>query len=92
MVDQIAQDRLFKAAAKGDKATIRALVFDDIDFDARDEEGRTAFNIATQFRHSDTAQTILAAKQMKTMQNLGLTSAGYENAIRNPARKTGTDQ
>lgn len=90
MVDRVAQARLFKAAEKGDKTAIRALVFDDVDFDARDEEGRTAFNIATQHRHSDAAQTLLAAKQMKAMQRLGLTSEGYENSVREPARKAAT--
>ena len=92
MVDQVIQNRLFKAAAQGDKAAIRALVFEDIDFDARDDQDRTPFNIATQYGHSDAAQTIIAAKQMKTMQLLGLTSEGYENTVRHPVRKSGTGQ
>lgn len=77
-----AQEKLFQAAAKGDKAVIRSLAFDEIDFDARDAQDRTAFNIATQYGHHDAAQTILAAKQMKAMQKMGLTSPQFENAIR----------
>lgn len=71
MTDQNAQKRLFQAARNGDNAAIRALVFDNVDFDARDDEDRTAFNIATQYGHADTAQTIIAARQMKAMQRLG---------------------
>lgn len=82
-----AQERLWQAAAQGDKATIRALVFDDIDFEARDAEDRTAFNIATQYGHHDAAKTILAAKQMKAMQLMGLTSPGFEQVNRS-VRKT----
>jgi|GEM_PF-6240957 ankyrin repeat protein len=83
-----AQERLWQAAAAGDKATIRGLVFDNVDFDARDEEDRTAFNIATQNGHADTARTILAAKEMKAMMALGLTSDGFAaNQSAAPIRK-----
>ncbi len=82
MTAQTAQNRLFQAAQTGDKATIRALVFENVDFDARDDEDRTAFNIATQFGHADAAQTILAAKQLKFMQTLGFTSEGFAAATR----------
>lgn len=89
MVDQVAQDRLFRAAEKGDKVAIRSLVFEDVDFELRDEEDRTAFNIATQYGHSDAAQTLLAAKQMKAMQRMGLISPGFEEITRSPlSRKT----
>lgn len=87
MADAIAQKRLFKAATTGDKAAIRALVFEDVDFDARDEEDRTAFNIATQYGHVDAAQTILAARQMKAMQNMGLTSPQFEDVTRKAVRR-----
>ncbi|MBI2233910.1 MAG: ankyrin repeat domain-containing protein [Micavibrio aeruginosavorus] len=87
MADTIAQKRLFTAAATGDKATIRALVFEDVDFDARDEEDRTAFNIATQYGHVDTAKTILAARQMKAMQVMGLTSPQFEDVARRAVRR-----
>ena len=70
------QDKLFAAARNGDNATIRQLVFSDVDFGARDDLGRTPFNLATQHGHADTAKTILAAKEMKYMQQLGLVGAG----------------
>lgn len=75
-----AQKKLWQAARTGDKTAIRAMVFDDVDFDARDDEDRTAFNIATQYGHHDAAKTILAAKQMKIMQRMGLTSPQFETA------------
>ena len=81
-----AQERLWKAARIGDKTAIRSLAFDDVDFDARDEEGRTPFNIATQYGHADAAQTILAAKQIKTMQIMGLTSPQFEETVRKSRR------
>ena len=70
------QDKLFAAARCGDNATIRQLAFSDVDFGARDEKGRTPFNLATQYGHADTAKTILAAKEMKYMQQLGLVGEG----------------
>lgn len=85
-----AQERLWQAAAAGDKAAIRGLVFDNVDFDARDDEDRTAFNIATQAGHADAARTILAAKEMKAMMALGLTSDGFAaNEGAAPIRKAG---
>lgn len=82
MTDQAAQQRLFEAAKAGDKAAIRRMVFDDVDFSARDEEGRTPFNIATQYNQVETAQTILAAKQTKDLQKMGLISDGYQGLER----------
>lgn len=82
MTDPIAQKRLWDAARTGDQPAIRRLVYDDIDFEARDEEDRTAFNIATQYGHYKAAQTILAAKQMKVMQQMGLTSESFERFIK----------
>lgn len=83
-----AQEKLWRAAASGDKATIRGLAFENVDFDARDEEDRTAFNIATQAGHADAARTILAVKEMKAMMALGLTSEGFvANGQAAPLRK-----
>jgi hypothetical protein len=81
-----AQEKLWAAAARGDQAMIRALVFEDVDFDARDDQDRTAFNIATQYGHPAAAQTILAARQMKEMQKMGLTSDGFETMVRKPLK------
>lgn len=82
MTVETPQNRLFAAAKAGDQAAIRRLVYDDIDFDARDDEDRTAFNIATQYGHHKAAQTILAARQMKAMQEIGLTSPEFEESVR----------
>lgn len=81
------QECLWQAAAKGDKVTIRALVFEDVDFDLRDEQDRTAFNIATQYGHADAAQTLLAAKQMKSLQRMGLISSGFEAVTKQQTRQ-----
>jgi hypothetical protein len=92
MTDLIAQNRLWQAAKKGDQMTIRRLVYDDVDFDARDEEDRTAFNIATQYGQHKAAQTILAARQMQAMQKIGLTSESFERFVKKPeGRRTGTE-
>jgi len=86
MTVQTSQNLLFAAAKAGDQAAIRRLVYDDIDFDARDDEDRTAFNIATQYGHHKAAQTILAARHMKAMQKVGLTSPQFEDSVRKTAQ------
>lgn len=65
------QNRLWIAAAAGDCKTIRVLAMSGVDMDARNEDGFTAFNVATQHGHSDAATTILAAREMQFAQNLG---------------------
>ena len=91
MTDQAAQNRLWQAAQTGDQAAIRRLIYDDVDFDARDDEDRTAFNIATQYGQHKAAQTILAARQMQAMQKMGLTSDGFERSVKaSQIKKTGT--
>jgi hypothetical protein len=62
----------FKAAAAGDTATIRAMVVAGIDLEMRDDQERTAFNIASQNRQTDVMTTILAARQMRFVQKIGL--------------------
>jgi ankyrin repeat protein len=85
-----AQEKLWRAAASGDMAAIRGLVFENVDFDARDDEDRTAFNIATQAGHAEAARTLLAAKEMRSMMALGLTSDGFAaNALGVPRLKAG---
>jgi len=75
MTDKTAQQKLFDAARTGDKAVIRSLVFNEsVHFDARDEQGRTPFNIATQYGHADAAQTILAARESRYLHELGMLS------------------
>lgn len=81
------QEQLWRAAKTGDKATLRALAFADVDFDARDDQDRTAFNIATQYGHSEAAQVILAARQVRAMQGMGLISPQYVAAQHNKDRR-----
>jgi len=74
------QEQLWAAAAEGNCAVIRALVMEGADPEARDPEGRTAFNIATQFGRSEAATTILAAQELAKMRRMGLNDADIEKA------------
>jgi ankyrin repeat protein len=56
------QKMLWSAAAAGDCAMVRKLAMAGVDFDARDEDGFSAFNIATMKGRVQTARTILAVK------------------------------
>lgn len=62
----------FKAAADGDIATIRAMIVDGVDIHARDDQERTAFHIASQNSHTDVMTTILAARQMDYLRQIGI--------------------
>jgi ankyrin repeat protein len=74
------QQKLWHAAATGDSAAIRMLVMGGVDLEVRNEEGFTAFNIATMKGHTDTAMTILAAREFKYARALGMTPEDYFNA------------
>lgn len=65
------QEKLWAAAEQGDCGAIRRLVMKGVDIEAKDKLGRTAFNIATQYGHSNAAMTILAAKELKYIMALG---------------------
>lgn len=62
---------LWMAAQKGDCYAIRLLVMDGVDLDARDGQGRTALNIATQYNQTQAIKTLMAAKEMRRMAVLG---------------------
>lgn len=62
----------FQAASEGNIAKIRALIVQGMDLDVRDDQERTALNIASQHKHTDIMTTILAAKQMIYIRQLGL--------------------
>lgn len=62
-----AEQALWIAAQRGDCARIRVLVMEGVDLDARDEEGRTAFNIATQYAQHAALKTLLAAREMRRL-------------------------
>ena len=62
------KERSLRAAAKaGDCHVIRVLVMEGVDLDARDEQGRTALNIATQYNQKNAIKTLLAAREMRRM-------------------------
>lgn len=62
---------LWAAARDGDCYKIRVLVMDGVDLDARDAQGRTAINIATQYNRQDALKTLMAAREMRFMAKLG---------------------
>jgi ankyrin repeat protein len=64
--------RWFAAAAKGDTAVLRELIVRGIDIDQRDDQDRTAMNIASQYGQTDVMTTLLAARQMAYLKTIGL--------------------
>lgn len=69
---KIAKERMLREAAQsGDCYIIRMLVMDGVDLDARDSMGRTALNIATQYKQAQAIKTLLAAKEMRRMARMG---------------------
>lgn len=62
---------LWAAALKGDSPMIRKLVMEGVDLDARDDQGRTALNIAMQYNNTDAIKTLMAAKEMRRMAKVG---------------------
>jgi hypothetical protein len=89
MQEAAMEELLWNAAKRGDCARIRMLVMDGVDLDARDAQGRTAINIATQYNQRDVLKTLLAAKEMRRMAVLGeLPQTKFFNKF----KKTGTDQ
>lgn len=81
------QEQLWAAAGTGDSATIRALAMEGVDVDARNPDGFTAYNLATQNGHHNTALTILAFRKMKYFGTPGLAPAYDEGREINPLRK-----
>lgn len=69
------QQKLWAAAARGDSGAVRVLVMNGVDIDARNEDGFTAYSLATQHGHLNTALTILAARNMAYEAKLGFLSA-----------------
>lgn len=62
---------LWMAARNGDCYKIRVLVMQGVDLEARDSQGRTALNIATQYNMGEAIKTLRAAKEMKAMAKFG---------------------
>lgn len=69
---KIAKERMLREAAMaGDCYIIRNLVMDGVDLEARDASGRTALNIATQYNQKEAIKTLLAAREMRRMAQIG---------------------
>ncbi len=64
--------QLWNAAREGDCSKIRLLVMSGADLEARDDQARTAINIATQYGQVQAATTLLAARQMSYLVRMGL--------------------
>jgi hypothetical protein len=62
---------LWGAAKTGNCQRIRLLVMEGVDLDARDAQGRTAINIATQYSQHNALKTLLAARELRRMAALG---------------------
>lgn len=77
-------EQLRQAARDGDAGKIRLLVMGGADVDARDEEGWTAFNIATACGHHQAATTLLAARQLSYIRQIGIDAQDFYEA---PAKR-----
>lgn len=71
------QALLWNAAAMGDSGMVRRLAMAGVDMEARNDEGFTAFNIATMRGHADTARTILAVREFRYTQALGMSAEAW---------------
>ena len=69
------QQKLWDAASRGDNAMVRILAASGVDLNARNEDGFTAYNLATQKGHFNTALVILAARDMAYEAKLGFAPA-----------------
>ena len=58
------QKELWRACQAGDCGAIRLAVMHGADLDVRDEDGRNAHNIASQYGQIEALKTLTAAKQM----------------------------
>lgn len=69
---KIAKEKMLREAAKaGDCYIIRNLVMDGVDLEARDASGRTALNFATQYNQKEAIKTLLAAREMRRLAQIG---------------------
>lgn len=76
-IDMDKQEQLWIAAKAGDCGTIRMLAMSEqVDVNAKNEDGFDAFNIATQAGKAEAATAILAAREVQYMRELGLIPDG----------------
>lgn len=73
-------EQLRQAAREGDAGKIRLLVMSGADVDARDAEGWTAFHLATSHGHHQAATTLLAARQLSYIRQIGIDAQDFYEA------------
>ncbi len=88
-IDPQKQEQLWSAAAQGDSAAVRLLAASGLDVDARNTDGFNAFSLATQNGHTDTALTILAARELNYLKKIG---AAYQEPRRKSLFRRGKKQ
>lgn len=76
------QRNLWKAAKEGRTTEIRQMVVQGADVTMRDDQGRTAINIASQYGHAETYRTLMAAREMQSMIHAGLPMDQVMNGLR----------
>lgn len=87
MTSEQMQQKLWDAAERGDCGTIRLLAMAGVDIEARNEDGFTAFNLATAKGHSDAAMTLIAAKEMQYARSIGEDPAVFYKVGEGRAKK-----
>ena len=78
----VLQDNLWKAAKEGRTTEVRKLVVAGADVGMRDDQGRTAMNIASQYGHAETYRTLMAAREMQSMIHAGLPAEQVMGSLR----------
>ncbi|HEY0901050.1 MAG TPA: ankyrin repeat domain-containing protein [Micavibrio sp.] len=73
-------EQLRQAARDGDAGKIRLLVMGGADVDARDADGWNAFHLATAHGHHSVATTLLAARQLSYIRQIGIDAQDFYEA------------
>jgi len=81
MTTQDQQQRLWTAAQNGDCAEIRRAIISGAVIDARDEDGRTAMNMASQNSHADAIRTLIAAQEIQDLATAGVDPKEFWNGV-----------
>ena len=83
------QTQLWTAAQNGDMAQLRMAILNGADLELRDDQERTAMNIASQYGQTEVMKTLLAAKEMNRFEAAGIPLFPEDEAA--AASKNSTD-